>query len=62
METTTVTMAELLSGGTQFLTWVLAGMTSVADWALGNELAFLYLAMPIAGAVFGFLFRLLRSV
>ena len=55
-------MAKILAGVTELLTWILASMTSVAEWALGNDLAFIYIGLFLAGAAMGFLFRLLRSV
>ncbi len=61
-ETTVSGMAEILAGVTELLTWMLSGMTSVSEWALGNDLAFIYIGLFLVGAVMGFLFRLLRSV
>lgn len=61
-ETAVSGMAEILAGVTELLTWMLGGMTSVSEWALGNDLAFIYIGLFLVGAVMGFLFRLLRSV
>lgn len=55
-------MAEILSGVTELLTWMLTSMTSVSDWLLGNDLAFIYIGLFLVGGAFGFLFRALRSV
>jgi len=61
-ETTATGMTEILTGVTELLTWMLQGMTSVSEWALANDLAFIYIGLFLVGAVMGFLFRLLRSV
>lgn len=55
-------MAQILSGVTELLTWILASMTSVCTWILGNDLAFIYVGLFLAGAALGFLFRVLKSV
>lgn len=55
-------MTSILAGVTQLLTWILQSMTSVCTWILGNDLAFIYVGLFLAGAACGFLFRILRSV
>lgn len=55
-------MANILSGVTELLTWILQSMTSVCTWVLGNDLAFIYVGLFLVGGAMGFLFRVLRSV
>lgn len=55
-------MTNILKGVTTLLTWILQSMTSVCTWILGNQLAFIYVGLFLAGAAIGFLFRVLRSV
>ncbi len=55
-------MTNILKGVTALLTWILESMTAVCTWILGNNLAFIYVGLFLAGAALGFLFRVLRSV
>lgn len=55
-------MTNILKGVTELLGWVSTSMTTVCDWILGNDLAFIYVGLFLVGAAMGFLFRILRSV
>ena len=55
-------MAEILSGATQFFTWITTSFTTITSWVLGDDLAFTYVAVFFISVAVGFLFRVLRSV
>lgn len=61
-ETGTSGMTTILTGVTELLTWILGSMTSVCQWILKDELAFIYVGLFLVGGAMGFLFRVLRSV
>lgn len=56
-----MSLSGILSAATEFVTWVIATMTSYLSFATSNAVILVFFIITIAGAGIGFLFRIWHS-